>query len=112
MPNDPRARIFRPLSEFERSLAGLPAAEVRAAKIAFVADGLALYHEEQTWANRCRPPYWVQCLIPPLWPVLWYRGLLSRMTRQALAAAIHRCRRSWADDLRDAALSFRDIPEG
>jgi hypothetical protein len=71
------------LSDFERTLTGLPAAQVRAAKIAFVADGLALYRAEQAWANRCRPPYWVQRLIPPL----WYRGLLSRMTLLALAAA-------------------------
>jgi hypothetical protein len=99
------------LPDFERTLTGQSAPDVRAAKIAFVADGLALYREEQAWADRCRPPYWVQCLIPPLWPVLWYRGQLSRMTRRALAAAIQRCRRSWADDLRDAELSFDDIPE-
>jgi hypothetical protein len=110
VPRDPRTRIFTPLPEIERSMAGLTAAEVRAARIAFVADALSLFHDEQHWTQHCVPPYWVQCLIPPLWPVLWYRGKLSRMAQHAIATAIQRCRQRWGDDLQDSGLSFVGIP--
>lgn len=45
-----------PLAEFEGTLVGLDAMEARAAKVAFVADGLALYHNEQHWKRKCVPP--------------------------------------------------------
>ena len=110
MSHDPRSRIFKPLGEFERSLDQLDPMEARKAKIAFVADGISLYKDEENWQQKCVPPYWLLCLIPPLWPVLWYRNGLSKMTLLAIASAINRCRKSWEDDLRNSGLSFDGIP--
>ncbi|PQO45773.1 hypothetical protein [Blastopirellula marina] len=111
MPNDPRSRIFRPLPDFENSLVGLDAAEARAAKIAFVADGISLYHDEKHWKRKCVPAYWIQCLIPPLWPILWMRGAMSQGTLHVIAQAIHRCRRRWVAELKESGLDFGDIPD-
>lgn len=112
MPNDPRARIFLPLADFERTLDTLAPDDARDAKIALVADGLSLYRDEKNWRQKCTPPYWFQCLIPLFWPLLWYRNGLSKMTLTAIAGAIEKCRIVWDDDLRDCDLSFDDLPRG
>jgi len=111
MPNDQPTSIFMPIDEFERSIRKLDAVESRDAKIEHVREGVKAYWAEVDWKSNCRPPYWVQCLLPPLWPILWYRGILSTGTRRAFGIAIHSCRRKWARELQDAELSFDGIPD-
>lgn len=109
MPNDPRARIFMPLNDFERSIQDLDPDAKRDARIQFVADGVSLYNDELHWKRHLRPPFIFWCLIPLAWPILWYRNGLSKMTLSALSRAIDQCRQRWADDLYEGDFSFEQI---
>ena len=106
---DSRATIFMPLAEFEASIAHLSDEEKRAARVAHVQGGIDLYWSEREWKRACKPSYGVLCLIPLFWPVLWYRGQMSRMTQSVIAEAIQRCREAWPDDLADAGLDFDGV---
>jgi hypothetical protein len=111
MPEDNRARILMPVEEFERSIHDLDPTESREAKIAHVREGIRSYWAEVNWKSDCRPSYWLQCMFPPLWPILWYRGVLSKSAQRAFGIAVHRCRRRWARELHDVDLSFEGIPD-
>ena len=111
MAEHTRTRIFMPIEEFERSIDELTSTEAREAKIAHIREGIRAYWAEVNWRSQCRPPFWAQCLFPPLWPILWYRGVLSIGAQHAFGIAIHSCRRRWANELMDADLSFDGIPD-
>ena len=100
-----------PIEDFERSISELTSAEAHETKITHVREGIRAFWAEVNWKSKCRPAYWLQCLFPPLWPILWYRGVLSKNAQHAFVVAIHRCRRRWADDLQNADLSFEGIPD-
>ena len=106
MPNDPRARIFMSLDDFERSIGDLSPAEKRAARVAFVSDGISLYEAETQWTRGLKPHRIVWYIVPLAWPLLWYRSGLSKMTLSAISRAINHCRERWADDLGDSDLTF------
>lgn len=109
MDTNPYAGLFRPVAEFEAKIRGLSAEEQRQAKIDELRKGIEAYWAEVHWKRQCRPPYWVQCLIPLLWPVLFIRGAMSKTGQSAFAEAIHERRRRWQGDLVGADLSFEGI---
>ncbi len=111
MHADNRTQIFMPIEEFERTLRDLTPTDARAARIAHLRAGIETYWSEVNWKSGCQPSFWLQCLFPPLWPILWYRGALSTATQRALGLAIHRCSRRWAHELREDDVSLDGIPD-
>ncbi len=111
MTEDNRVRVFMSLVEFDRLIRDLSPDEARVAKIEFVREGIEAYWAEVNWRSGCQAAYWVMCLLPPLWLVLWYRGAMSRMAQHAFGVAIHSCRRKWASELQGADIPFDGIPD-
>lgn len=109
MTNDPRARIFKPLAEFERSIKDLGLLEKRAARIAFLSDAIGLYEFEAQWSRRLKPHRFFWYVIPLTWPILWYRNGLSKMTRSAIYKVINECREKWTDDVEGFELHLEHI---
>ncbi len=111
MPNDPRARIFMPLSEFDKSIQNLSSSEKRLARIEFVSDGISLYNYEKRWTHRLKPHRILWYINPLHWLYLWYRNAFSKMTLSVICKAINECRDRWPDALEDCDLSFRSIKD-
>ncbi|WP_146371968.1 hypothetical protein [Symmachiella macrocystis] len=98
-----------PLHKFEQSIRDADPMAIREARIAFISDGISLYHDELQWRRSLSPHRFLWYLFPLAWPILWYRSRLSKMALSAISRAIADCRARWAEDLQDSELDFDQI---